>query len=459
MKTKFVLILISSLITSLHSQNNDSILIRKIYSYFLKESHCYDNLKYLCKKIGHRLSGSENAQKAVEWAYQTMKNAGADTVYLQPVKVPVWKRGKTYCHLIINNKKIPLNVLALGNSVGSGSIITSEIIEVQSEDELEQLGESKIKNKIVFFNVKFNPENVSTSQSYGECVKYRYNGASYAAKYGAKACLIRSMTLCNNHSPHTGNMNYNEKISNTKIPAIAIAYKDADTLSYLLKNNSSLKVELFSENFTQDSVLSYNVIAEIKGSIYPDKIITIGGHLDSWDVGEGAHDDGAGIVQSIEAIYVFKNIYPPKNTIRIVSFMNEENGLMGGKTYAQQAFIKKEKHLTALETDAGGFTPRYIGVDTTNGLYQLSSQWNTLLKPYYIEIVKGGGGADISPLKKYFNIPLCGYEPDNQRYFDLHHTQDDIFENVHKRELELGGAAISVFIMLIDKYYHPLEKQ
>lgn len=434
------------------SQNADSIMIKKIYDYFLSESKCYENLKYLCKQIGNRLSGTANAQKAVEWAYKVMKNAGADTVYLQPVKVPVWKRGKTYSN-IINQQKIPVNVLSLGNSVSSNGVIQAEVVEVNNEQELESLGTEKIKNKIVFFNVKFNPKNISTSQSYGETVKYRYLGASYAAKYGAKACVVRSMTLGQNYSPHTGVMKYDEKISSEKIPALAISYKDADTLSTLLKQNPHLKVELYTENTTGDSVISYNVIGEIKGSEFPDRIITIGGHLDSWDVGEGAHDDGAGIVQSIEAIYVFKNIYRPKNTIRIVAFMNEENGLMGGKEYARAAFNKKEKHLTAIETDAGGFTPRYIGVDTTNNLYNLCKKWNKLFKPYYIEIVPNGGGADIGPLKKYFNIPLCGYEPDNQRYFDLHHTKDDVFENVHKRELELGGASISAFIMMVDKYY------
>ncbi len=435
------------------SQNTDSTIIRKIYDYCLSESRCYENLRYLCKNIGNRLSGSVNAQKAVQWAYDVMKRSGADTVYLQAVKVPVWKRGKAYCNILIDNKKIPLNILALGNSVSSNGVIQAEVIEVKSEKDLQTLGTEKVKNKIVFFNVMFNPKNVSTSQSYGETVKYRYSGASYAAKYGAKSCIIRSMTLCQNYSAHTGNMNYNEKISSQKIPALAISYKDADTLSYLIKQNKQFQLELFTDNQTVDSALSYNVIAEIKGSQFPDRIITIGGHLDSWDVGEGAHDDGAGIVQSIEAINIFKNIYHPKNTIRIVAFMNEENGLMGGITYAQEAFKKQEKHLTALETDAGGFTPRYIGVDTTRGLYTLCKQWNHLFKPYYIDIIEGGGGADISYLRKLFNIPLCGYEPDNQRYFDLHHTKDDVFENVHKRELELGAAAIAAFVMMVDKYY------
>ena len=454
MKKILFLLLFVQLVLFFKSQTkDDSIIIRKIYDYFLTESKCYDNLHYLCKKIGHRLSGSDAAQKAVQWAYETMKKAGADTVYLQPVKVPVWIRGKAFANIIIDNQKIPINILALGNSVSSNSTIVTEVVEVKSEQELEKISTEKIKDKIVFFNVAFNPKNISTSQSYGECVKYRYSSASYAAKYGAKVCIVRSMTLANNKSPHTGNMQYDEKISSIKIPALAISYKDADTLSILLNKYPKLKLELYTENYTQDSILSYNVIAEIKGKKNPHKYITIGAHLDSWDEGEGAHDDGAGIVQSIEAIYVFKNIYRPNNTIRIVAFMNEENGLMGGKVYAYESAKKQEKHITAIESDAGGFTPRFIGVDTTNGLFKLAQSWNPLFKPYYIEIVKGGGGADISPLKKVFHIPLCSYEPDNQRYFDLHHTKDDVFENVHKRELELGGGAISAFVMMVDKYF------
>jgi len=315
MKKSFLILFIFSLSTLISQNNEDSILIRKIYDYFLTESKCYDNLHYLCKKIGHRLSGSDAAQKAVQWAYETMKKTGADTVYLQPVKVPVWKRGKAFANIIVDNKKLPVNVLALGNSVSSNNTIVAEVVEIKNEQELEKIGTEKIKDKIVFFNVAFNPKNISTFQSYGECVKYRYIGASYAAKYGAKACIVRSMTLSHNKSPHTGNMQYDEKISSQKIPALAISYQDADTLSTLLNKYPQLKLELYTENATQDSVLSYNVIAEIKGKKYPNRYITIGGHLDSWDVGEGAHDDGAGIVQSIDAIYVFK-----KSIVSIIQY-------------------------------------------------------------------------------------------------------------------------------------------
>lgn len=453
MKTKQLTFIILILSNILFAQKKDSAVIRSIYDYCLTESQCYKNLHYLCKHIGPRLSGSKNAEKAVQWAFETMKKYGADTVYLQPVKVPVWIRGKTYCYLIMNKNKIPLNVLSLGNSVSSKGIILSNIIEIKNFEDIEKINKESIKNKIIFFNVKFNPANISTSQSYAECVKYRTTGASFAAKYGAKACIVRSMTIAQNHSAHTGNMYYDTSISKIKIPALSISYKDADTLETLLQQKKSFQLELFTENSTKDSITSYNVIAEIKGHQKPYQYITIGGHLDSWDVGEGAHDDGAGIVQSIEAIHVFKNIYHPQNTIRIVCFMNEENGLQGGNIYARECFKNKEKHLAAIESDAGGFTPRFIYADTTNGLYNICSQWNQLFEPYYIQIKKGNGGADINPLKKYFKIPLCSYEPDNQRYFNIHHTKDDVFEKVNKRELELGTAAISSFVMMMDKYF------
>ncbi len=432
------------------AQTEDSVTIRKIYNYFLEDSKCYTNLNYLCKKIGNRLSGSEACNKAVDWAYKLMQQYHPDTVYLQPVKVPVWKRGQADCTMFTKTNKKELAVISLGGSVSTPHPIKAKVIEVTNEKQLELLGEKNIKGKIVFFNVKFNPKNISTLQSYGETVMNRYYGASMSAKYGAVAFLIRSMTLCNNNSPHAGGMKYNMQISDKKIPAMALSYQAADTLSYYLKNDNNIELEIFNEMTFLDSAVSYNVIAEIKGSKYPNEYITIGGHLDSWDVGEGAHDDGAGIVQCIDAINIFKT-YKPLHTIRIAAFMNEENGLMGGKTYANIALQKKERHIAALETDLGGFTPRFITVDSI--LYNNCKNWNHLFNPYLITILPGGDGSDIYLLKETLGTPLIGYIPDGQRYFDIHHTKDDVFESVNKRELELGGAAISSFIYMLDKYY------
>lgn len=449
----------SLLLFSLSSfaQNNDSLMLRKIYDFYLTESKCYKSLEVLCKTIGPRLSGSKNAEQAVYWTKKAMYNAGADTVYLQPCMVTHWERGeKEKCEIRFSKQKsiLPLNLIALGGSVATPvNGINAPVIEVKSFEELEQLGEKNIKGKIVFYNVFFNPKNIRTGTSYGETVKYRYDGPSKAAKYGAVATVVRSMSSSDNDSPHTGVMKYDSTVSLTKIPAFALSFKAADLLSENLKKDAQLSLYLKSNCKSFPDAPSFNVIGEIKGSEKPNEYIITGGHLDSWDNGEGAHDDGAGVVQSIEALAMFKKLgVKPKHSIRAVAFMNEENGLGGGKAYGKEAEVKKLKHIAAIETDAGGFTPRGFGVDTTAGMYQTVSNWLPLFKPYFITYInQGGGGADIGPLEKQ-GVPCIGYEPDGQRYFDIHHTADDTFDKVNKRELELGAAAIGSLMYLIDKY-------
>lgn len=453
---KLALLLIAAAV-SLNAQNNDSLMLRKIYDHYLTESKSYKNLEHLTKKIGGRLSGSANAEKAVYWAKKALYDAGADTVYLQPCMVPHWERGaKEVCKLLSGNKQVDLAAIALGSSTCTPKGgITAEVVRVKSFDELEKLGEAKIKGKIVFYDVAFNDKNIRPGTSYGETVKYRSVGASYAAKYGAVGAVVRSMTNARNNSPHTGNMRYDTTISKIKIPSLALSYVAADMLcaEFDLFNKAKLHIE--TNTRTLPDAPSFNVIGEIKGSEKPNEYIIAGGHLDSWDNGEGAHDDGAGIVQTIDLMGMFKKMnIKPKHTIRTVCFMNEENGLGGGNAYFKETEEKKLKHIAALETDAGGFTPRAFGVDTTSGLYNLVAKWAPLYKTYLIEqIHKGGGGADIGPLTK-LGVPCIGFEPDNQRYFDIHHTADDTFDKVHKRELELGAAAIGSLIYLIDKY-HP----
>lgn len=451
---KFSLLLIS---LSSFGQNNDSLMLRKIYDFYLTESKCYKSLEVLCKTIGPRLSGSKNAEQAVYWAKKAMYNAGADTVYLQPCMVTHWERGeKEKCEIRFSKQKsiLPLNLIALGGSVATPvNGLNAPVIEVKSFEELEQLGEKNIKGKVVFYNVFFNPKNIRTGTSYGETVKYRYDGPSKAAKYGAVATVVRSMSSSDNDSPHTGVMKYDSTVSLTKIPAFALSFKAADLLSENLKKDAQLSLYLKSNCKSFPDAPSFNVIGEIKGSEKPNEYIITGGHLDSWDNGEGAHDDGAGVVQSIEALAMFKKLgVKPKHSIRAVAFMNEENGLGGGKAYGKEAEVKKLKHIAAIETDAGGFTPRGFGVDTTAGMYQTVSNWLPLFKPYFITYInQGGGGADIGPLEK-LGVPCIGYEPDGQRYFDIHHTADDTFDKVNKRELELGAAAIGSLMYLIDKY-------
>lgn len=455
MKTIKTLLLLSLFNVSF-SQNQDSITIRKIYDYYLTDSKCYKNLEFLCKTIGGRLSGSPQAEKSVYWAKKAMYDAGADTVYLQPCKVTHWERGeKEKCEIRYSSMSTKaLSIIALGGSVATPVIgLTAQVIEVKSFEELEQLGEKNIKGKIVFYNVFFNKKNIRTGTSYGETVKYRFSGASKAAKYGAVATVVRSMSSSDNDSPHTGAMGYDTAVSKIKIPCFALSFAAADILAEGLKKDDKLELYLKASCKSFPDAPSFNVIGEITGSEKPNEYIICGGHLDSWDNGEGAHDDGAGVVQSIEALAMFKNTgIKPKHSLRAIAFMNEENGLGGGKAYGKETEEKKWKHIAAIETDAGGFTPRGFGVDTVGGMYKTVSAWLPLFKPYFISYInQGGGGADISPLEK-FNVPCIGFEPDGQRYFDIHHTADDTFDKVNKRELDLGAAAIGSLIYLIDCY-------
>ncbi len=454
----FCFVSVSQNASSEQNRTNDSITLKKIYNYYLTKSKCYSNLEYLSTKIGGRLSGSPQAAQAVEWAKKAMYAAGADTVILQPCMVPHWVRGaKEKCNLTSTKLKLnkALNCCALGNCIGTGAKgVNAQVIEIKSFEELELLGAKKmIEGKIVFYNVFFDQTHVRTGSAYGEAVVYRGKGASYAARYGAVGSIVRSMTSVADDEPHTGNMNYDSTISKVKIPTLAISYKAADLLSETLKKDSELKVYIETHCQTLPDESSFNVVGQITGTEKPNEFIIAGGHLDSWDNGQGAHDDGTGIVQSIEILEVYKLLgIKPKHSVRAVAFMNEENGLRGGEAYAKFAKEKNEKHLAALETDAGGFTPRGFGVDTTFGLYNLVSKWKTLFTPYFVErIQKEGGGADLIALEK-LGVPCIGFEPDTQRYFDIHHTAQDTFDKVNKRELELGSAAIGALIYLLDKY-------
>jgi len=440
------------------SQNQDSIMVKKIYNFYLSKSNAYSNLEYLATKIGGRLSGSPEAEAAVIWAKKAMYEAGADTVILQPCMVPHWVRGKKEkCILTSSKLKLnkPLNCCALGSSVGTGAAgVRAKVIEVKSFEELDKLGEKEIKGKIVFYNVFFDQTHIRTGSAYGETVKFRGKGASKAAKYGAVASMVRSMTSVADDEPHTGNMGYDTSVSKTKITTIAVSYKAADALADALQQDKNLEVYIETYCQTLPDAPSFNVVGQINGSEKSNEYIITGGHLDAWDNGQGAHDDGTGIVQSIEALAMFKKLgIKPKHNIRAVAFMNEENGLAGGTAYGKFAEEKKEKHIAALETDAGGFTPRGFGVDTTKGLYNLVIKWKDLFSPYFVDkIEKGGGGADLIALEK-LGVPCIGFEPDTQRYFDIHHTAADTFDKVNKRELNLGAAAIGALFYLLDKYY------
>ena len=431
----------------------DSIFIRKVYDEALLRGKAYEDLRQLCKDVGPRLSGSSEAQMAVEWSERKMKSYGFDKVYLQEIKVPHWERGtKESAWLRLENGElIKLHLLALGGSIGTNGILSGEVVEFKTLDQLKSAKKNQVEGKIVFLNQPMDAAQIQTFKAYGLCYGIRGNGAVEAGKLGAKAVVIRSLGLPIDEHPHTGSMHYEENV--TRIPAGALSTKDADLLSKKLKEGKTeLVVEMDCRNFPD--AISYNVIAEMKGTEFPNEIITFGGHLDSWDAGEGAHDDGAGVIHCLEALRILKELkYKPKHTLRVVFFMNEENGNMGGKSYATWVKEKGEKHIAALESDRGGFSPRGFGCDGTDNQVAFLQSLSSNFKNYDLHVFeKGYGGVDIGPLKESFpGIPLFGFVPDSQRYFDFHHAPSDVFENVNKRELELGAAAIASFVYLLDQ--------
>jgi carboxypeptidase Q len=427
--------------------------LRTLYTTELKEGHTYENLRTLCKEIGNRLSGSPGAAAAVEWTKQVMESYGFDTVYLQPVMVPHWERGGKDIARIIDSKTqgtVDLSALALGNTQGTGpSGLLGQVIEVKGLAELQALG-NQVKGKIVFFNGPMDPSKIDAFEAYSGAVGQRSSGAAAAAKWGALAILVRSMSNRVDDFPHTGNQRYDPEYA--AIPALAISTQDANLLSKLLAQQPDLSVYLESHGEMKAEKLSYNVIGELRGSEHPEEIIAVGGHLDSWDVGEGAHDDGAGCMQAIEVLRLYKHLgWKPKRTLRAVMWMNEENGLRGGQEYARVAKENGEKHIAAIESDSGGFLP--IGFSSTGTDAQRSklSSWAELLRPYQLwNLQKPGGGADIGPLRDQGTF-LIGLLPDSQKYFIYHHTEADVFEAVDQRELELGAAAMAALVYLIDR--------
>jgi len=422
----------------------------------LTDGKAYDWLDHLSNEIGGRLSGSLEAEKAVQYTKEVMQEIGLDSVWLQPVMVPKWTRGVPEYSYIETAPGISsvVNVCALGGSVSTpDGGLKAEVIEVKGIEELEVLGKEAIEGKIVFYNRPMQANLIHTFEAYGGCVDQRYSGAKEAAKYGAVGVVVRSMNLRQDDLPHTGAMSYDDLPVSKRIPACAISTNDANYLSTALKLKPDL---LFYFNQTCrvfPDVQSYNVIGEIRGSEFPNNYMVVGGHLDSWDLGDGSHDDGAGCVQSIEVLRLLKKInYKPRHSIRVVMFMNEENGLRGGRKYAEEAQIKKENHVFALESDSGGFTPRGFSIDADADNMDQIQSWVPLFKPYLIHYFEpGGSGADIGPLKKE-GMVLAGLRPDSQRYFDHHHASNDTFDAVNKRELELGAATMTSLIYLMDKY-------
>lgn len=435
------------------AQTNDSLTIRRIYDDILNNGKSYSWLDYLSNRIGGRLSGSKEAAQAVDYVRMELNKLGADSVILQGVMVPHWVRGgKEEAWIEAKDSKTPLRICALGGSIATPPAgISGNVVEVRDWEEMEKIGAERIKGNIVFMNHPMKPEFINTFEAYGEAAKYRWGTAMRAAKLGAIGVIVRSMTLSMDDNPHTGAMGYDTAI--TKIPACAISTRGAELLSKTLKLNPGTKAGFRQSCSTLPDTLSYNVIAEITGSEFPNEVIVVGGHLDAWDTGDGSHDDGAGVVQSMEVIRVMKALgLRPKRTIRCVAFMNEENGGRGGAKYAEVAAKSGRKHIAAIESDAGGFTPRGFTFKGDSAMMNGIMKHQETLYPYLLRDWRPGyGGADINHMEKQGTL-LIGFSPDSQRYFDVHHAETDTFDKINKRELELGAASMAALAWILSEY-------
>ncbi len=434
-------------------QNIDSLVISSIFEEALTSREAYENLRYLCKECKGRISGTAEATKAIEFTRQVMLDMDIDTVYLQKLMVKRWVRGPVE-HCRISSSMFgsaDLAVTGLGLSVGTTDVgLTAGVIEVNGIEDLERVGSEAIRGKIVFFNKPMDPSLLNTFTAYGGAASQRTRGASKAAPFGALAVIVRSLTTALDVHPHTGVMYYAEGVK--QIPAVAVSTLDAEILSAWLKEDPELQMHLVSNCKNMPEVSSYNVIGEIRGIDYPEQIITVGGHLDAWDNSEGAHDDGAGCIQAMEVLRLYKSLgIKPKRTVRAVMFMDEEIAQRGGKKYAELAELRNEHHYVALESDRGGLMPRGFGIGTQGTRLEKMLSLEKYFRPYGItEFKPGGGGVDIAPLKK-FGTPLISFIPDQQRYFDYHHSPNDTFEQVNIRELQMGSAAMASLLYLIDK--------
>jgi carboxypeptidase Q len=449
--TKIISVLFTFIISLPVLCQDPEKVISSIFDEALTDRTAYNQLEYLCKNTKGRIPGSPAAAEAVEFTRQAIIKAGADSVWLQQVPVPHWERGNEKCRIIsslLGNED--LKISALGLSVGTDSEgLISKVIEVHDFDDLKQLGRKNIEGRIVFFNRPADNKLINSFAGYGGAVNQRTQGASEAVKFGAVAVIVRSATQALDNFPHTGVCHYED--GGKPIPAVAVSTMGADILSRCLQKDPNLAIHLISTCKNYPDTWSYNVIGEIRGTQKPNEFITVGGHLDAWDISEGAHDDGGACIQAIEMIRVFKKLgIKPKRTIRAVMFMNEEMSGTGGRTYSAEAKRKGENQYAALESDRGVMSPRGFGFDAEGKRLEKLLALSSYFAQYNIrDFDKGGGGSDISSLKSQGAL-LIGTIPENQRYFYYHHSANDTFEQVNDREFQLGSAATASLIYLID---------
>lgn len=450
MKFSIFLILCLLILQPGFSQPDDKEVIRQIFDNALLSDAASQNLKYLCNQTPGRILGSDASLKALNFMKEYVEQLGADTVFLQEFVSPAWLCQNTSVHILNEDKALELHADALGPSPSTpASGLIAEVIEVQGLEELKKIPREEIRNKIVFFNRPVDHTKINTFSAYSSAIDQRYRGPALAAALEASGVLVRSVSTKTDTFPHTGSTSFDTQ----RIPCAAISTSDADLLSDALQKNNKLQLKMVIDAVELKEVKTYNLIADLYGSKYPDEFLIVGGHIDAWFNSPGAHDDGAGCVQSADVLRIFKELeINHKRSLRLILFMDEELYQSGGAAYAQYTIDHQVKNYIALEADAGGFTPVGFTVDAHDSIVQMVAGFQKLLEPYGIYYIKkGGSGVDISPLKD-FGVPLLGYRTDSQRYMDIHHSANDGFEKVHFRELQLGSGCMASMIYLLDKY-------
>lgn len=437
------------------SARSQQEVVESIFLEALSSNIAYENLRVLCETTEGRIAGSPASLAAVDLTYRMMDGLGLDSVYRQEIMVPQWVRGDVEIARIESGLLGPkaLTVSSLGLSEGTGPAgVKARVTEVKSLDELESLGKEMTQGRIIFFNRPFNQAFYNTFRGYGDAVDQRFYGPHRAAQHGAVAVIVRSVTSAMHDFAHTGVTFVSEEGPN--IPAVAVSPVGAEQLSQGLVADPELELYLEIHCRQFPDTVSYNVVGEIKGSMYPNEIITVGGHLDAWDNSPGAHDDGAGCMQAIEVLRIFRALgIQPKRTVRAVMFMDEEIAQRGGQAYAEYARLNGEKHYFALEADRGAFSPRGFSIDAAPENIAALQALQPLFTPYGMhEFIAGGSGVDIEPLKEHFEMTLAGLLTDSQRYFDVHHSANDTFDKVNRREMQLGSAAMAALIYLLDAW-------
>ena len=413
------------------------------------DQFAWDRLAELTDTFGQRLSGSDNLNRAIAWAVETMKKDGLENVHTERVMIPRWVRGSESLE-ITNPPHHNVPLLGLGGSVATPPAgVEADVMVVSNGDDLTKRA-AEAKGKIVLFNVPYT--------NYGETVQYRSGGASMAARLGAVASLVRAVGPMGLRTPHTGGMNYVADVA--KIPTAAIPAEDANRIQRLVNRGIKVRLRLKMEAKFDADVESFNVVGEIKGSEKPDEIVLVGGHFDSWDPGMGASDDGVGCVVTWEAARLMKKLnIRPKRTVRVVLFTNEENGTRGGNGYRDQHAQEASNHIFSVESDSGVFAPARLGFSGSEAARKIIGEIATLLAPLGLqEVASGGGGADIGPISALGKVPMMAYSGDSNKYFTIHHTPADTVDRIDPSEVSKAAAALSAMIYVVADMPQALPK-